>query len=237
MIRTGLLATCAALLAMAGIMAWAYGHLPVSGSIPIHFAGDGHADGWAPTAAMRLAICLSSWAWPCFWASSSRPYPIWRRGRAALRDPGQRFSLSGSAAPPCSLITAVVALKMVHGASGVFPAAFVADAWRWIGVAVSVLFIAIGNVLPKTRPNFFLGIRTPWTLSSPSTWEKSRRFGGLLLVLAGIAGLVGAFVFSGRWAVYFSVAAMLSAAVIAAAYSFFVWRSATDKGQSPNYLP
>lgn len=51
---------------------------------------------------------------------------------------------------------------------------------------VGVLFIVIGNYLPKLKSNFFYGIKTPWTLSSEVSWRKTHRLGGKLFVLAGI---------------------------------------------------
>jgi uncharacterized membrane protein len=51
---------------------------------------------------------------------------------------------------------------------------------------VGVLFIVLGNFLGKIRPNWFVGIRTPWTLSSQLSWDKTHRLAGWLFVLMGI---------------------------------------------------
>jgi uncharacterized membrane protein len=53
----------------------------------------------------------------------------------------------------------------------------------------SVLFVALGNVLPKLPRNGLVGIRTPWTLADPTVWERTHRLGGYLCVLAGLIGL------------------------------------------------
>ncbi len=58
---------------------------------------------------------------------------------------------------------------------------------------ISALFIAIGNVLPKARPNWFVGVRTPWTLSSDYSWDRTHRLSGWLFVLIGVAGFAAAF--------------------------------------------
>lgn len=72
-----------------------------------------------------------------------------------------------------------------------------------IPISVGILFIFIGNYLPKVKPNFFMGIRTPWTLSSESVWIKTHRKGGLSFLLLGIFMLMipflppmNAFIFS-----------------------------------------
>ena len=57
-------------------------------------------------------------------------------------------------------------------------------------ILIGLLFIFLGNLLPKIPSNFFAGIRTPWTLSSESVWEKTHRIGGVCFILAGIMMIV-----------------------------------------------
>ena len=52
--------------------------------------------------------------------------------------------------------------------------------------ALGVMFIILGNVMSKIRPNHFVGIRTPWTLSSKLSWNKTHRLGGWLFVAEGL---------------------------------------------------
>ncbi|MGF9853522.1 SdpI family protein [Bacillus paramobilis] len=53
-------------------------------------------------------------------------------------------------------------------------------------VILGGIFIALGNYLQQVRPNFFIGIRTPWTLSSEKVWKDTHRFSSKLFVIAGI---------------------------------------------------
>jgi len=55
-----------------------------------------------------------------------------------------------------------------------------------VGIAAGALLIALGNVMGKTRRNFFVGFRTPWTLASEEVWSRTHRFGGRLLVMCGL---------------------------------------------------
>ena len=236
MIRVGIIATCAALILMAGIMVWTYVHLPPTGPIPVHFTGEGRADGWAVDRgqALRYFIFIMGALWFLSLALGVIAHLAPKGGGLERSLPVLTVIWVGAAV----LLTCVMGaagFDMVRNAgASIEPAPSMLS---WVGVGVSVLIIAIGNVLPKTRPNFLLGIRTPWTLSSPSTWERTHRLGGLLIMFAGVAGVGGAFVFKDRWAILTGVAAMLAAAFIAAIYSFVVWLSANDKGQTPNYLP
>jgi uncharacterized membrane protein len=51
---------------------------------------------------------------------------------------------------------------------------------------VGVLFIVLGNFLGKIRPNWFVGVRTPWTLSSQLSWDKTHRLAGWLFIVMGL---------------------------------------------------
>jgi len=56
----------------------------------------------------------------------------------------------------------------------------------WVPGIVGLLFIIMGNYLGKLNPNWFIGIRTPWTLSSEEVWNKTHRFGGKIFILGGL---------------------------------------------------
>jgi len=56
---------------------------------------------------------------------------------------------------------------------------------------IAALFYLIGVLLPHTEPNFMIGIRTPWTISSPAVWKKTHDAGGVAFKICGIIGLLG----------------------------------------------
>lgn len=56
----------------------------------------------------------------------------------------------------------------------------------YIPLMVGLLFIVIGNYMAKIKMNWFMGIRTPWTLSSEEVWNKSHRLGGKSFILSGL---------------------------------------------------
>lgn len=64
---------------------------------------------------------------------------------------------------------------------------------RLMPLGVGLLFVVIGNYLTRVEPNWFIGIRTPWTLSSDTVWRKTHRTGGWLMVIGGLALAAGAF--------------------------------------------
>lgn len=64
------------------------------------------------------------------------------------------------------------------------------DVGIWVSAAVGLLFIIMGNYMGKLKPNWFVGIRTPWTLSSETVWNKTHRFGGKVFMLGGLIMII-----------------------------------------------
>ena len=57
--------------------------------------------------------------------------------------------------------------------------------------ALGLLFIFIGSVLPKLKRNWFIGIRTPWTMSDDIVWENTHKLGSKLFMITGIIIMIG----------------------------------------------
>ena len=66
---------------------------------------------------------------------------------------------------------------------------------RVVPLFMGIMFLALGNVLPRIEPNWFVGIRTPWTLSSDVVWRKTHRTGGWLFFLGGCVLMIEALLF------------------------------------------
>jgi uncharacterized membrane protein len=95
---------------------------------------------------------------------------------------------------------------------------------RLTPILVGALFVALGNLMPRFRSNFFLGIRTPWTLSSEQVWMKTHRVGGYLMVVAGLFLIASAF-FQSMTFSYLAFAALLGVALATVIYSYVIWRA------------
>ena len=63
---------------------------------------------------------------------------------------------------------------------------------RVVSALVGLLFLFVGNLMGKIKPNFFMGIRTPWTISDPDVWNRAHRLGGGLFFLTGLVTLASA---------------------------------------------
>ncbi len=105
---------------------------------------------------------------------------------------------------------------------------------RVISICVGILFVYIGNILPKIKNNFFMGIKTPWTLSDPDVWNRSNRLGGRLFFWFGLAFTVGG-LFLSETANF--VILMLGVAAISAlpALMSYVWyRQKSSEREDPS---
>jgi uncharacterized membrane protein len=89
-------------------------------------------------------------------------------------------------------------------------------------------FIAFGNVLPRARPNWWFGVRTPWTLSSDRVWTRTHRVAGYAMTTAGIVAVVAA-ALPGAWPMLVAVAVTTAAAFWMIVYSYVAWRQETGQ--------
>lgn len=90
-----------------------------------------------------------------------------------------------------------------------------------IFAGMGVLFIVLGNYLGKVRKNFFIGIRTPWTLASDEVWNRTHRLGGWIFVLIGFFMFLNAFIqFPEGWL----IGSIVVVALVPIVYSFVLYR-------------
>ena len=98
---------------------------------------------------------------------------------------------------------------------------------RWILAGIFLFLAWVGNLLGKTRRNFWIGIRTPWALASDAVWIGTHRLGGRVFMVAGILGAAAvALGVSPAWCL-----AVLAAAVcIPIFYSFWLSKKLEKQG-------
>jgi uncharacterized membrane protein len=94
---------------------------------------------------------------------------------------------------------------------------------RVIPAAVGAFFMVLGVLLPRAHPNWFIGIRTPWTMTSDVAWERTHRLGGTLFLLSGVLTVLASVV-TPRQAAWVLIVSASVTGVTVIAYSFVVWR-------------
>ena len=89
-------------------------------------------------------------------------------------------------------------------------------------ILMGFLFFYIGVLLENTKRNWFIGIKTPWTLSSEKVWNKTHKLGSKMFKIAGIIALIG-FLFQ-KYTFYFILVPVLFAAVYTIVYSYLEYQ-------------
>jgi len=97
------------------------------------------------------------------------------------------------------------------------------DVPTFVLLGVGAMFVIMGNLMPRVKSNWMLGIRTPWTLDSESVWRETHRIGGRTMVVAGIITMVAAFL-PDTIRPWIAFGALLFGAMIPAVYSYILWR-------------
>lgn len=88
--------------------------------------------------------------------------------------------------------------------------------------AIGFLFIFIGIILKNFKRNWFIGIRTPWTLSSEVVWNKTHKLGSRLFIISGAITLLG--IFFPNYTIWFILAPIIISAIICIVYSYFEYQ-------------
>ncbi len=198
----------AALMFIAGLLI--YRHLPER--IPMHWNMQGAIDRWSERSIPNvffqplivIAMGLLAWALP-------RIDPL-------------RHSYGRFKASYYLIIDIIVALMALLYAITLY-AAFntTVPVGVIVPVSVGLLLALIGNQLAKVRRNFFIGIRTPWTLASDAVWTRTHRIGARIFMFAGLGAALAAFLPSPYNFVVFMVI-VLGASVAVLAISYLLYR-------------
>ena len=173
--------------------------------MPTHFGANGEPDGWSskPFAVFGLPLFLAAMEWVCLFASSADP---------------RRKNLSPKVMTLVLYLVPVIGL-FACGATYAIALGMDLSISMIMSILFGVMFIVIGNYLPKCRQTYTLGIKLPWTLADETNWNRTHRFAGRLWVICGLVIMVaGCFTF---WAIFAMLLPMVIAPVV---YSYALHR-------------
>jgi len=94
--------------------------------------------------------------------------------------------------------------------------------------ALGALFYYVGVLVEHAKRNWFIGIRTPWTLSSENVWEKTHKIGGKLFKITGIVALVG--IFFPTYGLFFILIPVILVAAYTVVYSYMEYQKEIKPG-------
>jgi uncharacterized membrane protein len=199
------------LIAIAAFITSAVVYPKLPATVPTHWDMSGRVNGWSS----RL---LGAWLIPVFLLGMATFVKL----LPAIDPRGKNYAKFGDAFETIiisimlfTLGLHIIALRAALG----YPVAM----QRVLPLGLGILFVVIGNLLPRARPNWFIGIRTPWTLSSDRVWEKTHRFGGRIFVVGGLVSILASLFFP-DWGHIILFAVILLCSAGALVYSYFEWR-------------
>jgi len=92
--------------------------------------------------------------------------------------------------------------------------------------AIGLLFIFVGFMLRQAKRNFFIGIRTPWTLSSDTVWNETHRIGAVLFMISGMLAFIGG-LFGGTTAFWMMFIPIIGSTIFLLVYSYILYQRET----------
>ena len=160
---------------LAGIVLW--NQLP--DQVATHFGYGGEADGWSSKTfavfglpALLLAIHLL-----CTYVTGTDP--------KYDRYPEKMKKIVLWICPVVSCVGAYTTYANALGKD-------LSNMGSWVMLILGVVFVVVGNYLPKVKQNYYLGIKLPWTYASEENWNKTHRLGGKVWVVGGILFIINA---------------------------------------------
>jgi uncharacterized membrane protein len=141
-----------------------------------------------------------------------------------LMDPGRVNYANFQGAYDTIRVALIVLLAVVYGLVHAHLRGGTVDVGLVVPMLLCALFVVVGNTLGKLRPNWFVGIRTPWTLSSKEAWIRTHRLVGWLMVGLGLATIAIVPFIGARGRPLVVVVGALAVAAWSMAYSYWVWR-------------
>ncbi|HXJ98408.1 MAG TPA: SdpI family protein [Gelidibacter sp.] len=96
---------------------------------------------------------------------------------------------------------------------------------NYIVIIIGVLFIVIGNYFKTIKPNYFIGIRTPWTLENETVWKKTHKLGGKMWFIGGILIVILSLILnkSLSFTIFMIITGVIT--IIPIAYSYLIYRN------------
>ena len=175
-------------------------------TLPIHWNMAGEADGWCgkPFAVFGMPLILLAVQWFGMVFMLSDP-------KRQNQSPKLRL-LSFWIVPTVSILISALTFGVAMGKEIPID--------TFVTTILGLLFVIIGNYMPKCKQNYTVGIKLPWTLNNEENWNKTHRLAGRLWVVCGLLIVVAGFLHI-RW---FIIPALLVMSLVPMVYSFFLHR-------------
>ena len=217
MIRTGLAWSAFLLAAMLAASGYGYLALPADASVPIQWGLDGEVN--------RRAGKLAALAFaPVLAAAVSAIAAI-----AAALDPRRENIASSADFYLVAWLGSLALLAIGHVAVVLAAVSGWTPSPDILLAGSALVAMATGNLMARSKSNFFAGLRTPWTLSSDHAWSVGNRLAGWGFVLGGLACIAAILAGQAEAGLVAMLGAMVAGLVVGTVASYFAWRADPEK--------
>jgi uncharacterized membrane protein len=108
----------------------------------------------------------------------------------------------------------------------------VSNMMKFVFIAMGLLFALLGNNMYNIKPNYFAGLRLPWTLENEDNWRKTHQFAGRLWFFGGLAFAAMVFLLNNQWAIYLAAITLAVLILIPVFYSYNLYKNQTKKDRA-----
>ncbi|WDF62473.1 SdpI family protein [Flavobacterium sp. KACC 22763] len=186
--------------------------------VPIHWNSRGEIDGWGN----KLTLIAMLFMLPVL------TYIV--LSVITKIDPKKRISLMGGKLYQLKfvlvLFMSLLALFIIYSTKSQ-----TISSPSFIFVLAGALFMILGNYFKVIRPNYFVGIKTPWTLENQEVWKTTHLFAGKLWFIAGLIIILGSLIFDSSIFAKVFLTIVFAIAIVPIAYSYLKYRNLKKKGQ------
>ena len=196
---------------------WAWGKIPATAQIPFHWNIQGKVDNYAskPVGLLMGPVMIIFLTLLMILVPRMEP----RKENLEQSQKAYRIVIGGLLVFFAGLHLITILATLGHES----------DVGMMMAFLLGALFVAIGNYLGKIRSNFMFGIRTPWTLSSEVSWNKTHRLGGMFFFIVGLLVFLSGFFHNGELTFGILFGGLLFSVLALFGYSYWVWKSDEDK--------
>ena len=185
-----------------GLLLWS----KLTDPIPTHFGMDGTPNGWSSKlfTVVGIPLFLLGLHWLCLGITSQDP-----------KYENMSDKLYALVVWLCPVISLLLMITCYGAGLG-----WDVNISKYAVVGTGILFMIIGNYLPKCRQNYTMGIKLPWTLDDEENWNHTHRFAGFLWIVGGVLIIINAFL---EWEWLF-LAVILVMVLVPMVYSFLYYK-------------
>ena len=190
--------------------------------IPVHYNAAGEIDRWGSKyEQIIIGVAFSATGWILWLVSKfSHCFADTEEELAKTKTNAKILLVTGIAV---QLFMSVLQFMFLIGAyteahSGATET--VMPIYKVMGIGIGILYVVLGNIMPKAKPNALVGVRLPWLENHPEAWARSQKTGGIAFAAAGAVCIIFSLVLSGFVLFWVMMGCTAAGAIISCVASF-----------------